>query len=266
MDNKELTEKSGNRRIPLVLASFAGVFIVYFIIMSMISPGKKLSAIRSEYAIQPSEQNPPDKRLYSDSAYIGMLKEKSFLKAKIAMAETDSVSLALNLADSTANLEISGVRVHSARMTGIRISKILLSGNPETICSMLSRPLNIVRDFATIKKEPLMIKMAPKDTSEFKPDVIPDTSDYEPVNYILETDSGLRIIVYQSEEVNPSDKRRLFFFDLNDRFRTLWSALKDVAVFKIPDYKPYIRIRLPKADAKVIYRAIPRKGQVAVYI
>jgi len=31
-----------------------------------------------------------------------------------------------------------------------------------------------------------MIKMAPKDTSEYKPDIMPDTSITEPVNYILE--------------------------------------------------------------------------------
>ena len=59
---------------------------------------------------------------------------------------------------------------------------------------LLSSPMNIVSDLATIRKEPLMIKMAPKDTSEFKPDIIPDTSDYEPVNYILEMDNGIQDI------------------------------------------------------------------------
>ena len=111
-----------------------------------------------------------------------------------------------------------------------------------------------------------MIKMAPKDTSEFKPDIIPDTSDYEPVNYIFETSAGIRVVVFQEEEVNHSDSRRLFFFDLNDRMRMVWSSIKDIAAFRVPDYKPYIRIRLHKTDAKVLYRAIPRKGQIAVYI
>ncbi len=69
---------------------------------------------------------------------------------------------------------------------------------------MLSSPMTIVNDIATIKKEPLMIKMAPKDTSEFKPDIIPDTSDYEPVNYILEMDNGIRIFVYQDTDTITS--------------------------------------------------------------
>ena len=59
---------------------------------------------------------------------MAMLKEKAFLQARISMAETDSVYMTLNLADSTANLEISGVAVHSARISGIKISGILRVG------------------------------------------------------------------------------------------------------------------------------------------
>ena len=131
---------------------------------------------------------------------------------------------------------------------------------------MLAQPMNITGDLATIKKEPLMVKMAPKDTSEFKPDVIPDTSNYEPVNYILEMDNGIRIYVYQTTDTLKSNNRRRFYFDLRDRLSTAWQYAKSAAVFKVPEYHPFIKIRLPKADAKIIYRALPRKGQVAVYM
>ena len=53
-----------------------------------------------------------DERIYSDSAYLKLLKEKAFLQSRIAMAQTDSIYLTLNFADSSANLEISGVVVH----------------------------------------------------------------------------------------------------------------------------------------------------------
>jgi hypothetical protein len=174
--------------------------------------------------------------------------------------------MTLNIADSTANLEISGVTVHSARINDLKISRILRSGNDYMIPAMLASPMTIVGDFATIKKEPLMIKMAPKDTSEFKPDIIPDTSGFEPVNYILEMDNGIRIFVYQNTDTIMADKNKLFFFDLNDRLKNTWSSLKSVARFKVPEYHPYIKIRLPKADAKILYRAVPRYGQIAVYM
>ena len=43
-------------------------------------------------------------------------------------------------------------------------------------------------------------------------------------------------------------------------------ALKRVAVFKVPEYHPFIKIRLPRSDAKIIYRAIPKNGQISVFL
>lgn len=249
----------------ITIAGLAILFLVYYSIMSMVAPSRKLNGIREKYASQ-QEENPVDERILNDSTYISLMKEKAFLQSKIAMAESDSIYLTLNLADSTANLEISGVEVHSAKISDFRISSILEKGNEYLIYSMLSVPLNIVRDYSTFRKEPLMIKMAPKDTSEYKPDIIPDTTDYEPVNYILEMDNGIRIFVYQDDKVSANDRRHHFIFDLTDRLRNAWSSLRSVAVLTVPEYHPFIKITLPKADAKIIYRAIPRKGQIAVYM
>ena len=115
------------------------------------------------------------------------------------MAQTDSIYLTINLADSSMNLEISGVVVHSAKMRSFKASRYSHNGNENIVYSMLSTPLTIASDLATIRKEPVMIKMAPKDTSEYKPDIMPDTSITEPVNYILEMTNGTRIYVYQEE-------------------------------------------------------------------
>jgi hypothetical protein len=259
-------KKSGNNRILALIVLLVSALLVYFAIMEVISPGRKLAEIKSEYDYPKSDDNTLDTRFLSDSDYVSLFKEKAFLQAKISMAETDSVSLSLDLTDSTAVLEINGVNVHKVKMKTFKASKLLISGDPVAVASMLSVPLNIIRDYSTIRKEPLMIKMAPKDTSEFKPDIIPDTSDYEPVDYILDTDMGIRVYIYQEEDGKSSDRRRLFFFDLNDRLRTTLQSLKSVMVFKIPDYHPYIKIRMPRADAKIIYRAIPRNGQIAVFI
>jgi hypothetical protein len=80
-------------------------------------------------------------------------------------------------------------------------------------------------------------------------------------------DNGLRIYVYQEvADSSGSDRNNLFLFDLNDRLKTTWQSLKSAATFKVPEYHPFIKIRVPKADAKILYRAIPRKGQIAVYI
>lgn len=265
--NKDSGRKLSGGKITLItVAGIIIVFLVFYTSMSMMAPGRKLNEIREKYALKTEEGSAPDERIFTDSAYVSLMKEKAFLQSRIAMASTDSIYLTLNLADSTANLEISGVVVFSVRMRQMKASSILSKGHDYIISSMLSTPLNVVSDYSSFRKEPLMIKMAPKDTSEYKPDITPDTTDYEPVNYILELDNGIRIFVYQDENITPSDRHHHFMFDLNDRIRYSLSSVKSVMKFKIPDYHPFIKIWLPKADAKIIYRAIPRRGQIAVYM
>ena len=111
-----------------------------------------------------------------------------------------------------------------------------------------------------------MIKMAPKDTSEYKPDIMPDTSITKPVNYILEMTNGTRIYIYQEEKDKPGFRSSQFLFDLKDRLRNTLIALKSIAVFKVPEYHPYIKLRIRRADAEIIYRALPVEGQIAVLL
>ncbi len=182
------------------------------------------------------------------------------------MAGTDSIYMTVNLADSVVSLEISGVTVHTCKITKIRTSKIFRTGDESTISGMFGNPLNIINDYSTIRKEPLMIKTAPRDTSEYRPDIIPDTSYIEPAGYILETDRNVRIFIYQEETATLHDKLSLFRFDLNDRIRSAWKSLKRIIIFRVPEYQPYIKIRVSKSDARILYRALPLNGQIAVYL
>jgi hypothetical protein len=263
MENKDQASRSN---IPLIiLISIILLLAIYYSVMSVLSPRQKLAEIRQEFSAKPAEKNDIAQKILVDEDYLKLMKQKAFLQSRVVMAESDSIYLTLNLADSTANLEISGVIVHKAKMSSVKISSILSGANDNSVLSMLSAPLTISSAVATIKKEPVMVKIAPKDTSEYKPDIVPDTSLTDHVNYILEMDRGIRIYVYQEETARFSDKIDQFLFDFKDRLRDTWSALKSVAVLKVPEYHPYIRIKLPSADAKIIYRAIPKKGQIAVF-
>ena len=272
METENAKNHSVRKIALLILLILCSSFLVYYAVMSMIAPSRKLAEIRKEYTPEkPDKKKDKNKekddiRIYTDSAYLRLLRERAFLQSRIIMAETDSIYLTINLADSSMNLEISGVVVHKAKMSSFSASRLLTNGNENAIFTMLSTPLTISSDLATIKKEPVMLKMAPKDTSEYKPAIMPDTSITEPVSYILEMANRTRIFVYQEEEDKPSDRMAIFRFDLNDRLRQTWNALKKVAVFKVPEYDIYIKIKLPRSDAKIIYRAIPKKGQISVFI
>lgn len=257
--------KKSNLKITfIILVSIVLLVVIYYAIMSMLSPVRKLDEIKNEFVGNGSGKNESEQHIYNDLTYLKLLKEKAFLQSRLVMAETDSIYLSINLADSTINIEISGVVVHKARINSIKISKIL-SESDYSVLSMLSTPFTISRSVATIKKEPVMLKMAPKDTSEYKPDIMPDTSIAEPVNYILEVNRGIRIYVYQEEKIKFVDRINQFKFDFKDRLTDTWSSLKSIAILKVPEYHPFIRIKLPRTDAKIIYRAIPKNGQIAVF-
>jgi hypothetical protein len=265
MKNKVTDKPFYKKQGFIVLLIILAVFIIYYSIMSFLGPVRKMKTFDAEYGFRQDKKNIIDEKILSDSAYLKLLKEKAFLQSKITMAETDSIYLTINLADSLVNLEISGVVVHSAEIIKMNISRTIRKGNEYTILTMLSTPLVIARDFTSIKKEPLMIKMAPKDTSEYQPDIIPDTADFEPVNFILEMQNGVKVYVYQDEKLRFGDGIRRFGFDLWDRIYSTGSSLIRVFILRVPEYHPYIKIRLARADAKIIYRAIPYNGQVAVY-
>jgi hypothetical protein len=262
-ENKANT--SGAKNIFIGLIIIFSAFCIYYSIMSMMGPVKKSGEFKKGFESKESEPNKTDERLFTDSAYLKLLKERSFLQSKVAMAKTDSIYLTITLTDSAANLEISGVVVHKAKISRMSISQILLAEDKNTIITLFSSPLNISNTFSSIRKEPLMIKIAPKDTSEYIPDIMPDTSVVEPVNYILEMTNGTRLYVYQEEKEKRTDRMAAFRFDLKYRLRDTWNSLKRVAVLKVPEYHPFIKLKLPREDAKIIYRALPKNGQIAVF-
>ena len=262
------TEKKMTGRIKLLISAsiFLVLFIIYYSVMMLMSPVKKYAEMRRVSGIDSTEISGKGNPVYSDSTYLMLLKDKAFLQSRIVMAGTDSIYLTLNLGDSTANLEISGVSVHKVKFPKMEASKIFKKGDENLILWLLSTPFEIASDWSTIKKEPVMIKMAPKDTSEYKPDIMPDTSLTEPVCYILEMTEGTRIYVSQLENDKPQDRRSLFSFDLKYRMRDAWSSMKSIVRFRVPEYHLFLKIYLPRSDAKIIYRAIPKKGQIAIYL
>jgi hypothetical protein len=266
MENENPEIRVVRKKTILISVIIVLVFLFYFSVLAMFGPARKYEILSEEFSYKQDEKNKVDERIFSDSAYLKLLKEKAFYQSRVAMAETDSIYLTIDLPDSTVNLEISGVIVHKAKIKKMDICKILRNDKDYIISTMLSRPLTIKSDFSSIEKEPLMIKMAPKDTSEYQPDIMPDTADFEPVNFIMELDFGMRILVYQYEKLNPGDRMHLFTFDLRYRFKNTIESLKSIFTFKIPEYYPYIKLRLPRNDAKIIYRALPVNGQIGVYL
>ncbi len=256
---------TGKKSLAIAIV-FISVFVVYYSIMSMFAPVRKLAELQRETG----NANPSGNEIYgsilTDSVYIKLIARRAFLLSRIAMAETDSNYLSVNLTDSTVFIEISGVVVHRSRISSIKISKLLKGAIYTQIQPLLSSPFKIVKDYSTIQKEPVMIKIAPKDSSEYKPDIIPDTSLSAPANCIFELNNGIHLIIYEEKVEKFHDRLVLLRFDVMYRLRITLDYLESIVRFKVPDYHPSIKISLPRSAIKIIYRAIPGHGKIGIYI
>jgi hypothetical protein len=253
------------KKVLYITGSLVALFMIYYAVMSLLSPGKEIAAINEEYGFKEAGKSAPDIRIFSDSTFIALNRDRAFYQARVLISESDSIGLALNLHDSTAILEINGVAVHKAKVTDFSVSKVLNKADEYAVTSMLAAPLTIESDYATIMKEPVMLKVAPKDTSEYKPDVVPDTTSVESVNYRFDISNGLRLYVFQNTGENNGGSLDWLRFDLGERLRNFKDNLKSISSFKVPDYHPYIKIKMDRTDAKIIYRALPKHGQIALF-
>lgn len=248
----------------LVTAAVVTLFIIFYLAKSVSAVNHTVRAFDDAYFASLEQKEGDTINLCSIPGYIEMLREKAFLSSQVKMADQDSIGLLINIRDSTLQLLIKGVPVRSFMIDDYDVSPFFHRANQEAIYSMLSSPLTITRMQATFMKDPVQVKIAPRDTSEAIIDARPDTTDFEAVFFTLDTDRDIRFYFEQHEDTVGADRRARFFFDLKDRSRNARATMREVISFRTPPYVPYIKIWVSKAEAKIIYRAIPREGQIVL--
>lgn len=253
------------RKIWLIIAgSLIMLFIVYYLVMAVSAVNRTVNEFDNAYFASLEQKEGDTINLCAIPGYIDMIRDKAFLGSQVKLAESDSIGLLINVRDSVIQLLIKGLPVRTVAIDEYDISPFFERANQEAIYSMLSTPLTITGMQATFMKDPVSVKIAPKDTSQTVESVKPDTTDFEAVFFTLETDRNIRFFFEQQEDTVGADRRARFFFDLKDRTRSASATMKSVVRLKTPPYVPYIKIWIPKAEAKIIYRAIPREGLIVL--
>lgn len=253
------------RKIWLIIAgAVLALFVVYYLVMSVSAVNRSVNEFDNAYFASLEQKEGDTINLCAIPGYIDMIRDKAFLSSQVKMAESDSIGLLINVRDSVIQLLIKGLPVRTVAIDEYDVSPFFHRANQEAIYSMLSTPLNITGMQATFLKDPVSVKIAPKDTSEVVVSEKPDTTDFEAVFFTLDTDRNIRFFFEQQEDTVGADRRARFFFDLKDRTRMASSTMRSVVRLKTPPYVPYIKIWVPKAEAKIIYRAIPREGMIVL--
>ena len=248
----------------IIAASLLAVFIIYYLVMSVLAVSRAVNEFDDAYFALLEQKEGDTIDLCAIPGYIDMIRNKAFLNSQVKLAESDSVGLLINVRDSVIQLLIKGLPVRTVKIDEYDISPFFHSANQEAIYKMLSTPLTITGMQATFMKDPVSVKIAPRDTSQVVESEKPDTTDFEAVFFTLDTDRNIRFFFEQQEDTIGADRRARFVFDLKDRMRNASVTMRAVARMKIPPYVPYIKIWLPKAEANIIYRAIPREGMIVL--
>ena len=253
------------RKIWIITGAAAlGLFLIYYLVMAVSAVTKTVSDFDNAYFASLEQKEDDTINLCAIPGYIDMIRQKAFLSSQVRMAESDSIGLLINVRDSIIQLLIKGLPVRTVAINEYDVSPFFHRANQEAIYSMLSTPLTITGMQATFMKDPVSVKIAPKDTSEVVIGEKPDTTDFEAVFFTLETDRNIRFFFEQQEDTIGADRRARFFFDLKDRTKNASSTMRAVVRLQTPPYVPYIKIWIPKAEAKIIYRAIPREGMIVL--
>jgi hypothetical protein len=185
-----------------------------------------------------------------------LVKEKAFLEAQIELSNSDSIALVIDLRDSLAVLQIKGVAIYTSKISNYSFSTLLNAISVPVYYNIFSKPLTVYQQISTIAKEPIVIKIAPKDTIEAaKAEVIPDSVVNQSTVLKLVINEDIQVVITNHEEEGSP---------LNRKLNWSYQFIKKLIAFKKVDYQPTIKLVIPNEDIVVIYRALPWNAKIAI--
>jgi hypothetical protein len=247
--------------------------MIYFVFITVFIP---VSRFRIEI---PAEEKKTDKKLFQPSLewqnsvddsiknkIAGIISRESFLIACLEMTKTDSISLAVNLQDSSVSLVVQGVTIYKAKILSFNVSNAILKTDPFVLAHWLAKPFVIDTHYSSIQKAPVLYKKAPKDTIEAmnQLEIDPFKDDLDPVYISMNMDRKLNLIIEQVEPLEKGNLKKLKKYRKELKAVNRKYVFSHLLNFTVIEFVPEIRIIIDKKAARVIYRALPVDAFVAI--
>jgi hypothetical protein len=258
------------------------LLVVLPVIRNSLSGGEESSIAYRKTKSSVSEANtmrklslPRAKTTHTDSAQAEDVQrknaleiEQAFLQARLKLAQTNAVYLVIDLVDNAVSLEIKGVEVRRCKILRFNISSEDEYMRKIGILSdWLSTPFVLQQERATIPKEPIRVKEAPKDAAEADLQVdknIPVENSI--VKFSLYFDRNFLISVKEAQPPSFGNRFRNVFYKAGERFQSETVNLGFLLRFKKPQNRVQISLELSREDAKAVYRALPNNAGLALRI
>jgi hypothetical protein len=261
IDTKDTQQKSPYHYFVLIPIILIICILLICITFSVLSPLQKIKSINKNYCTSENNENLDT---IDNNDLLELKLEEAFLKSRLQLAENDSINLSLSIKDSVLGIEIKGTIVYSIPIKIIKKSQIFEHIDKDALVNYFSTPFCIMQQKATFLKEPLIIKKAPKDTSEAsKNNVQADTTLPKIVACNFYTDKDLIINIRQCEN---NDKISLYKYQFDYNLQLTSLQIKKIIRFKVPDYIPWIQLEINKKDAVALFRALPEHAFISIRI
>ena len=201
------------------------------------------------------------------AAYIATRTEEAYWKNRLAMAKTGSAGLVVDLVNRKVYLDIRGVPIRECTIQEMKVSEALLKKKGQLgIIDWISSPHVLVKEWTTIVKQPIKVKIAPKNETEAEAQA-PEKfqEDRGDVQYSLKFSPEVTIHFEQvAPEMNSSDWKEKMKNDFRLKWEIAKESLQRLSRHELPEHDLSIAIRLAPDDARAIYRALPENARMAL--
>jgi hypothetical protein len=187
-------------------------------------------------------------------------KREVLLHSRLRLAEEDSMYLVLDLIKNIATLEMKGVSLHECKIIHSDISNSIKMYHTEALLNWMSEPFTVKHIEATIPKIVFIEKIAPKDTIEAaKVQVEPVAAKLGDVYIVMDFERNLRLVISQSEKPDEEGNKLISALRWKYQKIEIKRSLQSLIKFDREPAMPQISIVIPKADATILYKALPLK-------
>lgn len=255
-------------KIRLALYGTAGILVLLFILILFKLTIAPIAQIRAWEAQLSAENTNADNQIeiINNPRYDSIQRQIALRKALLSLTKKDSMVLVVNLPDSSLNLFLNGVFIHNARIDEYTIDRFLKDLPLRLYLNQFSKPISIVSTGATIVKEPIIEKEAPKTPDELITSLTtPDSLVYLPAYVKLAAENGINLFLEQTEDSIREERRVGKAFrsiHKSKRRRELINSLIGMSAY---DYQPSLVVKVAKIELTSIYRALPQETKVVLY-
>lgn len=256
------------KALRIFLYIIIGIGILLYLAASTASPIRKMN----EWNMIATSDSVFMKKYTEIATYprlLPLVKERAQKEALLAMARQDSVGLIIDLNNKKASLMLKGVQIHTSEIKSYTIDPIFKGIQSPAYRKLFSTPINNISEEASFVKIPIIVRKAPKDTTEAMQIALqmaknPVAPPVDPAYINFEMEYGFKLIFAQNEWVTEEEKTLQKKFEADMRKLKRENNMNALFNFKNPTYIPSIVLYMEGKEIRAIYRAIPKKTNFVI--